>query len=271
MIASFSWHAAAQASACSVSLEGISGATAAEYGMRRTAGGYAFDVAALAQRSGGAGVLLAQTNEQLAANMKWFQAMESIVADPDTPMLANIQLLYEQGREAHEVQLALARSLQCQLGIASGPQRRPQTVASLQASHDARVAQARAAQVSQARSESASQGFWNALGTVANVLGAVGSSMAGMQQNAPAQRQSGYQQEQRTLQQMQQQQAARQAQQARDDAARQAELQRLRIQQMTLDAREGTGTGAGSTSRDNCGWTSRPGGGGYCEVVDPGR
>ncbi len=185
---------------CAMSLDGISSATAGDYGFRRTAGGYALDYEAMASRAGGPGSLLTAVREQLRANMDWFRAMETIVADPSTPMLAHVQLLYQQGIETHEVNLALARALECQLGIDSGPPQRPKTAAALQAAHETSVAQARAADVARARSvadsESSwnSQSIWNALGTIANVVGAVGSTMAGMQQNSSSPSPSSYRQ-----------------------------------------------------------------------------
>lgn len=184
-VASLSWPETVRANDCSVSLDGISSATAADYGMRRTPGGYTLNIDALESGNGGAGRLLAQVDEQLSANMKWFHAMETIVADPATPMLADVQLLYEQGRETHEVLLAIARSLRCQLGVADTPQQRPQTVASLQASREARIAQANAEQAAQARSEASKQSFWNTVGTLGNVLGAVGSALSGSRPQAP--------------------------------------------------------------------------------------
>lgn len=186
ILAALLWSENARADECSVSLNGVSRAAAVEHGMRTTATGYTLDTVKLARRSGGAGPLLSTVEEQLTANMAWFRAMEAIVADPGTPRLAEVQSLYERGSEAHEIQMALARSLRCQLGIVGTPQQRPESIASLRVSHDARVAQVRAEQEAGERSRASSQSFWNAVGAISEALNAVGSSMRGAQQSAPA-------------------------------------------------------------------------------------
>src|SRR5690606_2630459 len=156
-----------------VQWEGISPATAQQAGLQQAGGRYVVDAEALARRAGGARALLDASDQQIRENMAWFHAVEGLLERDDTPSLPDLEAVYRQAIETHEVELAMRHAMQCTLGLPPSPTERPKTLAVLQQERKARIAQARA----QAERARAGQGFLEALSAVGRALGEAGASM----------------------------------------------------------------------------------------------
>lgn len=156
-----------------VQWEGISPATAQQAGLQQAGGRYVVDAEALARRAGGARALLDASDQQIRENMAWFHAVEGLLERDDTPNLPDLEAVYRQALETHEVELAMRHAMQCTLGLQPSPAERPKTLATLQQERQARIAQARA----QAERAQTGQGFLEALSTIGRALGEAGASM----------------------------------------------------------------------------------------------
>src|SRR5690606_13793053 len=157
-----------------VQWEGISPATAQQAGLQQAGGRYVVDAEALARRAGGASALLDASDQQIRENMAWFHAVEGLLEQDDTPSLPDLEAVYRQALETHEVELAMRHAMQCALGLQPSPAERPKTLATLQQERQSRIAEARA----QTERAQARQGLFQALGAVGQALGAAGAAAA---------------------------------------------------------------------------------------------
>lgn len=163
----------AQPTSCDTAVEwkAISPDVARDAGLRNLGGRYVLDADALARRAGGPEALLDASDKQLRTNMKWFDAIEGVYNQRSTPNLPDIEAVYQQALETHEVELGIRRAVQCLLGQSPSPPERPKTLATLQQERQARIARAEA----EASRAQAGRDFLNTLSTVGRALGAAGA------------------------------------------------------------------------------------------------
>lgn len=157
----------------------ISAEVAKKAGLKPGANGYVLDSKSLAERAGGPIPLLEASRGQLGSNMNWFAAMAPIVADPDTPRLLEVQALYQQALEMHEIELGVQHAMECMLGLQPSAPQRPETLASLRQARETRIAQEREQQALQASRDQAASNLADFLGTLGKALGAAGAATTG--------------------------------------------------------------------------------------------
>lgn len=160
----------------------ISPDTAKRAGMVATSDGlYELNMDKLAATAGGPVHLLRLSRQQHASNLHWLSAMERLVADPDTPVLPEVQAVYQQGWETNVVEMSIIHAMECQLGLPLSDLTLPKSPATTLAEREARIAQARADEQARveadARRQANQAGINKALSGLANVLGAAASAL----------------------------------------------------------------------------------------------
>src|SRR5690606_29642311 len=153
----------------------ISPAVARAGGLAEQSGYYVLDAQQLAQRAGGPEQLLALSREQINSNLKWFDHMAPIAVRPTTPLQPQVQALYQQAYETHEVERAIRHALECRLGLTPSPPQRPARLDELKRDANAQAARQREREASAA----AGSGFVNFLNALGGALRATAGSGGG--------------------------------------------------------------------------------------------
>ncbi|ARB45184.1 hypothetical protein MA04_02864 [Alcanivorax balearicus MACL04] len=158
----------------------ISPELARQAGMTRLPNGqYELDMAALAARAGGPAALLRVSRRQYEANMAWLSEMASLVADPGTPLLPQVQSVYRQGWETNVVEMSIIQAMECQLGLAPSDLERPAPPSEAIAERQKRIAQGRAEAEAEARKAARWSTFSDIMIGVSNAVGTAAGAMSG--------------------------------------------------------------------------------------------
>lgn len=156
----------------------VSPETARRAGMAlRSDGRYEMDLDALAAKAGSPADLLRVSQQQYQSNKQWLASMGNLVADPDTPLLPEVRLLYQQGWETNGVEMSIIHAMECRLGLPLSDLEAPKTPALAVAERETRIAQNLAQEQAESRRLANRASFNQALGGLANMLSGAANAL----------------------------------------------------------------------------------------------